>query len=115
MVRNVDKRETFIKRFGGDDREKGERKFFEVGELDPNFKKLREIPCPSEYTWIYKHFMQIWENAERDMMGNVVFTFRTINEYAECFEVPFTVEDKKELFKMKGWALNVISELNEEK
>jgi hypothetical protein len=58
--------------------------------------------------------MQIWENAERDMMGNVVFTFRTINEYAECFEVPFTVQDKKELFKMKSWALEVIAELDKE-
>ena len=57
--------------------------------------------------------MQIWENAEHDMMGNVVFTFRTINEYVECFKVPLTVEDKKELFKMKAWASAVIAELKQ--
>lgn len=59
--------------------------------------------------------MQIWQNAEHDMMGNVIFTFRTVNEYVECMKVPFTVEDKKNLFKMKQWALEAISELKEDK
>lgn len=58
--------------------------------------------------------MQIWENAEHDMMGNIIFTFRTINEYEQCFKVPFTVEDKRELLKMKFWAMGVISELKEQ-
>lgn len=60
--------------------------------------------------------MQIWQNAEYDMMGNVIFTYRTINDYVECMKVPLSIEDKKELFKMKGWALAAISELkkNEE-
>lgn len=48
-------------------------------------------------------------------MGNVIFTFRTINEYVECMKVPLTVEDKKLLFKMKGWANETISELKEDK
>lgn len=112
-VRNVDKRENFIKKFGGKDRELGEKKFLEVCKKDPNYEKLQDILCPPQYSWIFKHFMQIWQNAEHDMMGNVVFTFRTINEYVECFKVPLTVEDKEELFKMKNWALETISELKE--
>lgn len=58
--------------------------------------------------------MQIWQNAEHDMMGNVIFTFRTINEYVECMKVPLTVEDKKYLFKMKQWANESIAELKEQ-
>lgn len=112
-MRNVDKREDFIKKFGGKDRKLGEKKFLEVCEKDPTFKKLQEIPCPSEYAWIFKHFMNIWQNAEYDMMGNIIFTYRTINEYVECMKAPLTVADKKELFKMKVWALNTISELKE--
>lgn len=57
--------------------------------------------------------MQIWQNAEHDMMGNVIFTFRTINEYVECMKVPLSVLDKKQLFKMKSWALEAIAELKD--
>lgn len=110
--RNVDIRENFIKRYGKD-KKRGEEEFFKLGEQDEKWKKLREIPCPPEYSWIYRHFMQIWQHAEYDMCGNVIFTYRTINDYVECFKVPLTVEDKKMLFKMKGWAMGVISELKE--
>ncbi len=47
------------------------------------------------------------------MSGNAIFTYRTVNEYVECMKVPFTVEDKQYLFKMKNWALESISELKE--
>lgn len=112
-MRNVDARERLIKQFGGKDYRKGYQKFIEFGEKEEKWKKLREIPCPPEYSWIFRHFMQIWQNAEYDMAGNVIFTYRTVNEYVECMKVPLTVEDKKMLFKMKGWALGVISELKE--
>lgn len=112
-VRNVDTRENFIKQFGGKDRKKGEKRFLELGEKDEKWKKLREIPCPPEYSWIFKHFMQIWQNSEYDMAGNVIFTYRTVNDYVECMKVPLTVEDKKMLFKMKQWAAGVISELRD--
>lgn len=112
-VRNVDVREKFIKSTGGKDYKKGYKKFYELGEHDEKWKKLREIPCPPEYSWIFRHFMLIWQNAEYDMAGNVIFTYRTINEYVECMKVPLTIEDKKMLFKMKGWALEAISELKE--
>jgi hypothetical protein len=57
--------------------------------------------------------MLIWQNCEYDFGGNVVFTFRTVNEYVECMKVPFTVEDKRLLFKMKQWALETISEFKQ--
>ena len=116
-MRNVDKREDFIKKFGGKDRKLGEQKFLEVCKLDPNFERLKDIPCPPEYSWIFRQFLQIWQGCEHDMMGNVIFTFRTVNEYVECMKVPLTVEDKRCIFKMKAWALNTIAEMkdNEEK
>ena len=87
--------------------------FLKWGERDEKWKKLRDIPIPKEFEWIFKHFMQIWQGCEYDFAGNVIFTFRTINEYVECYKVPFTVEDKKLLFKMKAWALNTISDMKE--
>lgn len=112
-MRNVDTRENFIRQFGGKDRKKGEERFFQLGEQDEKWKRLREIPCPAEYSWIFKHFMQIWQNAEYDMAGNVIFTYRTVNDYVECMKVPLTVEDKRCLFRMKGWAQSAIAELKE--
>lgn len=47
------------------------------------------------------------------MMGNTIFTFRTINDYVECMKVPLEVEDKKMLLKMKAWAQNTISEMQD--
>lgn len=109
-IRNVDIREKFIKQQGGGDRKKGERIFLSIGEKDEKWKKLRDIPCPAEYSWIFKHFLQIWQNCEYDESGNVIFTYRTINDYVECMKVPLSVEDKKRLFRMKFWALGVIGE-----
>lgn len=57
--------------------------------------------------------MQIWQGCEYDMMGNIIFTFRTVNDYVECMKAPLSVEDKKMLFKMKAWAVNTISELKD--
>jgi hypothetical protein len=111
--RNVDLREKFIKSRGGNNRKLGEQKFFEMGETEERYKKLRDIPIPKEYNWIFKHFMQIWQGCDYDMMGNIIFTFHTINEYVECMEVPLTVEDKKMLLKMKAWACNTISEMKD--
>ena len=105
-VRNCEIRDKFIET-------RGKKAFLAVGERDPKWKKLRDIPIPKKYAWIFKHFMQIWQGCEYDMMGNVIFTFRTVNDYVECYKVPLTVEDKKCLFRMKAWALNTIAELKE--
>ena len=72
---------------------------------------LRDIPIPDRYRWIWKHVLNIWYQCEHDMMGNIIFTYGTVNDYVECMKVPLTVIDKKILFKMKGWALDTISEL----
>ncbi len=56
--------------------------------------------------------MQIWQGCEYDFNGNPIFTFRTINDYVECMKVPLTVSDKKLLLKMKAWAMNTISEMD---
>jgi len=109
-IRNVDIREKFIKQQGGGDRKRGEKIFLSIGEKDDKWKKLRDIPCPTEYSWIFKHFMRIWQNCEYDALGNVIFTYRTVNDYVECMKVPLSVEDKRCLFKMKFWALGVIAE-----
>ena len=105
-MRNVDKRDDFIKKFG-------KEKFLETCKKDPKFEQLQDIPCPPECSWIFKHFMQIWQGCEYDMMGNIIFTFRTVNDYVECMKVPLSVEDKKLIFKMKAWAVNTISEMKD--
>ena len=105
-MRNVDERQRFIEKFG-------KQKFLEVCEKDPHFEELKEVPCPPEYEWIFRHFMSIWQNCEYDISGNIIFTYRTVNEYVECMKAPLTVEDKKQLFKMKSWAMEAISELKE--
>ena len=112
-MRNVEKRENFIKKFGGKDRTLGEKKFLEVCKIDPTFKKLQDIPPPPQYKWIFRQFLQIWQGCECDMMGNVILTFRTINDYVECMKVPLTVEDKKCILKMKAWAMNTIAEMKD--
>ena len=113
----MDTREKFIEQRSGPnkDRKKGEAAFFAMGERDEKWKKLRDIPIPKEYSWIFRHFMEIWRGCEYDFAGNIIFTFRTINDYVECMKVPLTVEDKKCLFRMKAWACNTIADMKEEK
>lgn len=110
-LRNVDIREDFIKSRGGG--KAAEQKFYELGETEERYRKLRDIPIPKEYAWIFKHFLQIWQGCGRDMMGNIIFTFHTINDYVECMKVPLTVEDKKMILKIKAWAQNTISEMSD--
>lgn len=84
-------------------------------EFDEDKKKLLDIPIPEQYQWIWKHFLNIWRESEYDMMGNVIFTYRTVNDYVECMKVPLSVDDKKCLFKMKNWALETIHEVKDKK
>jgi hypothetical protein len=113
-VKNIDVRESFIKARGGGDYQKGEEALITLGEKDSKYKKLRIIPIPDGYKWIFSQFLEIWRGCEFDMSGHVIFTFQTINEYVECMKVPLTVEDKKMIFKMKAWAMNQIFELEKE-
>lgn len=86
-----------------------------LGELDEKYKKLQDIPIPDKYQWIWKHFLLIWKECEYDMVGNIIFTYRTVNDYVECMKVPLTVDDKKCLFKMKDWALEIVHEVRDKK
>lgn len=96
-VRNCDSRDKYIKAKGMD-------AFLALGEKDEKWKELRDIPVPTRFEWLFDKFLQIWANSEKDISGNVIFTYRTINEYVECMKVPLTVDDKRMLLKMKGWA-----------
>lgn len=82
-----------------------------LAETDEHYKKLLNIKIPLEYSWIWKHFLLIWKQCEYDFAGNIIFTYRTVNDYVECMKVPLTVDDKKCLFNMKAWALETISEV----
>lgn len=120
-VRNITQREDFIKTKGGVDKDgnvidyqKGYEAFMLISEVDKKWNKLRDIPIPEEYSWIWGHFLNIWNGCTYDFNGNVIFTFQTINEYVQCMKVPLSVEDKKELFRIRTWAVNVISELEKE-
>lgn len=117
-VRNYETRERIIKAKGGDTSDpvaykKAYDEFIEMGKLDEKYEKLRDIPIPTEYSWIWEHFLNIWRGCEYDFNGNPKFTFQTLNDYVECMKVPLSVEDKKELLKIKAWAMNAISELEE--
>lgn len=96
-VRNCDTREKFIRTRGMD-------AFIAAGKRDQKWADLRDIPIPPRYEWLFDKFLQIWTNSERDMSGNVVFTYRTVNDYVQCMKVPLSVDDKKLLFAMKSWA-----------
>lgn len=95
------------------DKKSALKKFKELCKKSPTTAKLQDIPIPKQYEWIWKHFLNIWYQCEYDMVGNIIFTYATVNEYVECMKVPLTVLDKKCLFKMKGWALETISEVRE--
>lgn len=113
-VRNIEQRERILKQKGVDrDPDKAYEEFYKLGEKNENIKKLRDIPIPEQYKWIWYHFLNIWQGCEWNMSGSIIFTFRTLNDYVECMKVPLTVWDKKRLMLMKAWACNAISELSE--
>lgn len=91
----------------------GKEKFDSLAETSERFAKLKDVPFPTRYSWIWGHFLAIWGQCETDMAGNRIFSFRTINEYVECMKVPLSVIDKRILFKMKIWANEQISEMKE--
>lgn len=93
----------------------GKEKFEKLAETSKRFAKLKDLPFPVRYSWIWGHFLAIWGNCETDVMGNRIITFRTINDYVECMKVPLSVIDKRILFKIKLWANEQIREMKEKK
>lgn len=92
---------------------KGYNAFLKLCKTDENWNKLKDIPVPIKYEWIWEHFLTLWRYCQRDFNGNVIMTFRELNDYVQCMKVPLSVEDKKEILKIKQWAVNVISDLEE--
>lgn len=95
------------------DKKKALEEFDRLCAMDESKAKLKDIPIPKQYSWIWRHFLSIWYQCEHDMMGNIIFTYRTVNDYVECMKVPLTVLDKKYLFKMKEWAIESVSEVRD--
>lgn len=113
-VRNAEVREQFIETRGRGDYQRGYDAFYKLGEQDEKWKKLRDIPPPVQYEWIFGHFLKIWQGCEWSFGGTIIFTYRQILDYEECMHVPFRVRDKELLMKMKAWACNQIAEMKED-
>ena len=107
IVRNRDKRDKFIKAHG-------EAEFERISAVDGGWARMKDLPCPVGFLWLWEHFMNIWNECERDFNGNVVLTYRSILDYAECMGVPLNAAERATIMKMKHWALAEISELNKE-
>lgn len=104
--RNIDKRIKFVET-------QGQEAFDRVAAIDENYAKLKDLPCPSECLWIWEHFMNIWNECERDFNGNVILTYGTILDYMECMAVPLNVAERTMVMKMKHWAVSEIAQLKD--
>ena len=105
-MRNRDKREDFIKAHGEDD-------FERISKLDPKWKQLENLTLPIKFSWIWSQFIQIWGTCEHDFNGNVIFTPRAVLDYCECFKVSMTVYERRLLFRMKSWACDEKSKVDD--
>lgn len=106
-VRNADKKEDFIGKFG-------EEKFRQAAAKDPErWGKLVEPEFPRRFRWIWLTFLDIWRTCEHDFNGNTVLTPRVLTDYCECFKASLTVQEKRLIFRMKMWAADEISSLRE--
>lgn len=100
-------RDNMVKRFGKD-------RFDKLVQNDSHYKMYREPEIPQGYKWIWRQYMFIRNNCGYDFNGNCIFTFQTINEYEKCMKVRFTIDEKYLLFRINGWAMESIAELDKE-
>jgi hypothetical protein len=107
-ITNVSTREDFIKKFG-------QKKFDELSLVDDNLNKLKDIPMPQGFVWLFSHFLEIWRSCESNLSGYKIFTPKQILDYSDCFCVDFSVREKRLLLKWKEWADITIAELNKSK
>lgn len=105
---NRDIRDDFIKKFG-------KKEFERVCLEDERMNKLQDIPVPTEYSWLFEQFINIWYNTERDFNGNVIFTPRTILDYEQFIGISFSYKERKLLLSMKTWAQTAIVEVERDK
>ena len=104
----AEERTDFIKKFGED-------AFNQVSRVDDKWKKLKELPIPDGFAWLWGVFLQIWKMCERDFNGNIIFTARSVLDYEQCFGVTLSISDRQYLFKMKDWACETVYELKNSK
>lgn len=100
----AEERTAFISKYGED-------AFNKVASVDNKWKKLKDIPIPDGYSWIWDNFLQIWRFCEVDFNGNIIFTPRVILDYEQCFGVSFSILERQLLMKMKSWANEIIYEI----
>lgn len=103
-VRNSLDRDNFIKRFG-------EERFLKLTETDSYYKKYREPKIPVGCNWIWRHFLDIWNNCNTDFNGYPILSFAEINAYEQCMDIHFSLVEKRLLLKIRNWVLEEISEL----
>lgn len=104
----MDKRKNFVKAFG-------KEKFLELAKTEPKYKKLLSIKIPVGYSWLWGHFLRIWRDCEHDMNGYPIITPASVLAYMEYFAVYFDIRQRELIMKMKGWAIEVISDLRKDK
>lgn len=104
-VRNIDRREDFIRKFK-------QKAFDKICEEDESWAKLKTIPIPNGYIWLFNHFLEIWYMCDVDFGGNRIFQTKDILNYCKCFGVNISYYERYLLVKMKGWAMSEISQLD---
>ena len=82
-----------------------------MSAVGKKWNKLKDIPIPEGYGWIWEVFLQMWKMCERDFNGNIIFTPRTILDYEQCFGVTLNIIDRRLLIKMKDWANEIVFDL----
>lgn len=103
-VRNIDKRNDFIKKYG-------QKKFDEICKVDKHWAELTDIPLPNRFKWLWDKFITLWQISDIDLNGNIIFTPRTVLDYCELFKVTFSHTEILLMFRMKNWASGTIYEL----
>lgn len=101
-------RDAFIKKFS-------QEEFERVCKEDPSWEKLKDIPIPPQYSWIFEQFIIMWYNCEHDFNGNVIFTVRTILDYEKFIGINFTIKERRLLLDMKSSAFKGINECESSK
>ena len=79
---------------------------------DERYAKLKPLPVPKPFGWLFEHFKMIYKHGSHDMWGNKILQPIDVINYCECFKVVLTIEERKLIFLMKDWVSEVISELN---
>lgn len=101
-----EERDSFIDKFG-------QKEFDEVCEIDEHYAKLKDIPIPACFRWLFEHFLTIFYSCEIDINGNRIFRPVDIKDYCETFGIEMSYKERHLLLQMKSWAGETIVGLEE--